>query len=137
MDKITILVFIIFIVLIICLVCLNIKEPFVISMNTMDKNNEIQTKVCKQLGYLDKPSEEVIMFLNLSDDTITQKEMIINYLEDQISNLQKSVNNNVNTIINDRKEKATHMNNQKLIIDSGKKCLKNLYNPNIIINPPK
>ena len=58
----------------------------------MDKNNKIQLKFCKELGYLDKPSEEVIMFLTLSDDTITQKEMIISSLEKQIAIINNSLN---------------------------------------------
>ena len=133
MNKLIIIGFI-FIVLTITLVCLNIKEAFVTSINNMEQNNDKQIKFCKELGYLDKPSEEVLMFLNLSDDTITQKEMVINSLEQQIADINSSLNSNIDTIINNRKEKANHMNKQKLIIDSGKKSLQNFNNPNIVIN---
>lgn len=134
MEKSNIIVIIIFLILIVSLIFVNIKEPFTVSIDSMDKNHSIQTEFCKQLGYLDKPSEELIMFLNLSDDTITQKDLIITSLEDQISDLQAEFNNNVNTIINNRKDKANHMIKQQNIINKGRESLLNLHNPNIVIN---
>lgn len=134
MQKSNIIIIIIFLLLIVSLIMINIKEPFTFSIDSMDKNHNMQTNFCKQLGYLDKPSEELIMFLNLSDDTITQKELIINQLEQQITSLQSEFNDDVNNIINNRKDKAMQMSKQQDIINKGREALLNLHNPKIILN---